>query len=90
MFVPNAFSPDNDGLNDVFRMYSKTDMQRDISFAIYNRWGEKVFAASDQSSGWDGTYHNRPADVGTYFYSLHYTCSDGTKRTLKGALMLIR
>jgi gliding motility-associated-like protein len=90
VFLPNAFSPDNDGLNDVFKMYSKSSMQQAISFTIYNRWGQKIFFTSDLSDGWNGIYNGNPADAGVYFYYLHYTCSDGTEKTLNGEVTLIR
>lgn len=65
--VPNAFSPNGDGMNDQFRILWKGIFRLD-KFAVYDRWGKEVFATSDVSKGWDGKINGEPADVGTYAY----------------------
>jgi gliding motility-associated-like protein len=89
VMIPSAFSPNGDGLNDVFKINSNT-IQELKQFSVYNRWGERVFSTINQSSGWDGSYKNKPADPGVYFYYLDYNCSNGMKFIKKGDVTLIR
>ncbi len=88
IFVPNAFTPDGDGLND--RVFVRGSEITDIEFAIYDRWGELVFQTSSQNTGWDGTFKgkNLPPDV--YGYYLRCRCDDGTPYFKKGNVTLIR
>ncbi len=87
--IPNAFSPNADGLNDIFRLH--TIAQQSINeFAIYNRFGERVFISYKQEEGWDGMHKGKPADAGVYHYYLKYTCSDGSVYIKKGQVHLIR
>lgn len=72
MFLPNAFSPNGDGLNDVLRPniigYSIIK-----TFEIYNRWGQLVYkSANNNQDGWDGTYEGKDADIGVYYYRVTY------------------
>ena len=88
IFVPNAFTPDGDGLND--RVFVRGSEITDVEFAIYDRWGELVFQTSSQNTGWDGTFKgkNLPPDV--YGYYLRCKCDDGTLFFKKGNITLIR
>ena len=89
LYLPDAFSPNGDGKNDVFRII--TDGYQKLSvFRIVNRWGETVFATADQRRGWDGTYKGKPQDAGTYHYYLKYGCSDGGLYEMKGTVTLLR
>ncbi len=91
VFVPDAFTPNNDGRNDNVKVSYKGDMEL-LEFAIYNRFGEKVFTAINRNSHWDGYHNGVPQEVGTYFYYLQVIC--GNKRTnikeFKGDIILIR
>lgn len=89
LFVPNAFSPNADGLNDELQLLA-SNLQEVRRFAIYNRFGELVFVSASQNDKWDGTYRGKNADMGVYHYLLLYTCSDGTEHTQKGLIHLIR
>ena len=89
VMIPNAFSPNSDGLNDVFSINSNA-IQDIKQFSIYNRFGERIFYTNIQSNGWDGTYRNKPADPGVYFYYLYYTCANGQEIVRKGDINLIR
>ena len=62
----------------------------EIYFAVYNRWGEKVFDTYDKKVGWDGIYKGRPADVGVFGWYLKVKCYDGTETFKKGNVTLIR
>ena len=65
--IPNAFSPNGDGLNDCLKVLGPTKY-KSFYFAIYNRWGQKVFETDDASICWDGTMNGKPVSPGTYFY----------------------
>lgn len=94
VFMPNAFSPNGDGLNDRFmpRFYNQRGYKIAL-FTVHNRWGQEVFNGSgNNAAGWDGTYHNqgKPADSGTYFYYLKVIFLNGKQKILKGDVILIR
>lgn len=89
IFVPNAFSPNGDGLNDVF---APVRYGRILGYRlhIYNRYGELVFETEDMEASWDGRIHNAPADMGVYFYYLKGKCLDESEFIKKGDISLIR
>lgn len=89
MMVPNAFSPNGDGRNDVFRI-ANVGYQGVEEFRIINRWGQVVFDTINGTDGWDGTYKGQPAEVGTYFYSIRLRLMDGNIKVLRGDLVLVR
>jgi gliding motility-associated-like protein len=89
IFIPNAFSPNNDGKNDLFRIVSQPN--QDIhQFRVVNRWGQTVFQTVSMYIGWDGSFNGKAQDPGTYFYYVKYTCSDGTIKEKSGDFMLVR
>jgi gliding motility-associated-like protein len=87
--VPNAFTPNNDGLNDFLyplNAYKATD----LLFRVYNRVGQLVFETRDWTRKWDGRFKGQPADFGTYVWILTYTDSDTGKRIQrKGSTILL-
>jgi gliding motility-associated-like protein len=88
IFVPNAFTPNNDGNNDILYLY--TLYADDIYFAIFNRWGEKVFETKNRTVGWDGTYKGREVDPGVFDYYLEVRCYNQKQFKKKGNITLIR
>jgi gliding motility-associated-like protein len=90
-YVPSAFSPNGDGLNDVFKITSLCHL-RGFHMLIVNRWGEAIFDSYKVEQGWDGTLHGSPAEVGAYFYmiELYQSNPGGEKIFLKGDVTLIR
>ena len=89
--MPNAFSPNNDLLNDEFKWISNGGDISIKSFIIYSRWGDIVFNARNIFDGWDGKIKGSEASIGTYFYFLKYTCAyTGKEVVLKGDVTLIR
>ncbi|OWY21930.1 PKD domain-containing protein [Sphingobacteriales bacterium UPWRP_1] len=87
--IPNAFSPNGDGKNDVFR--AAAIGVENFSMDIYNRLGQLVFTAGSIEQGWNGMYNNKPAEIGVYVYQLNYqTIIDGKTHYLKGNVTLIR
>jgi gliding motility-associated-like protein len=90
IFLPNAFSPNGDGNNDEWRMTTSTGLEIE-QFAIFNRYGQKIWTTIDQRRGWDGTHWGKEAEPGTYFYILRYKClSNGEKYTKKGDFILVK
>lgn len=87
--VPNAFTPNGDGLNDQFEFFTKGIMEI-TSVKIYSRWGQLMFAASDSETGWDGTYGGKECEIETYIYHLTGITYDGYVLEEKGALTLLR
>lgn len=88
-FVPNAFSPDQNGLNDIFIpiVYCDFSLSR---FSVYNRYGQQVYNTAVTGAGWDGNLNGKKADVGTYFWYIEGKDSKGQKVTKKGDVQLIR
>jgi len=90
IFVPNAFSPNGDGVND-FLAPRIVGYSRINYFRIFNRYGQQVYGTvNDNYPAWDGRQNGKVADVGTYFWVLNATAADGTKVTKKGDVTLIR
>ncbi len=92
IYVPNAFSPNGDGTNDVFMPYaSNPSGLRMAEFTIFNRWGEKIFESSQLGAGWDGTYKGVIQNPGVYVWQLTYGYLGDTRAsTRKGSVTLIR
>ena len=88
IFVPNTFSPNGDNINDILYVRGLTLIS--IDFAIYDRWGERVFASKDPQIGWDGTYKGKPCNPDVYVYYLTATCIGGTEYVTKGNITLMR
>ncbi len=92
VFAPNAFSPNGDGRNDLFRMRTKSGCQvNGYSLLVFNRWGQKVYSTANQTEGWDGSFGGMPCDAGSYFYTVEF--NKGTLQLpyqQKGELTLLR
>lgn len=88
IFVPNVFSPNGDGNNDILYVYSNAIAT--LVFRIYNQWGQEVFESRSINSGWDGTMGGQKQPVGVYVYVLQATMQDGTVVDKKGSVTLIR
>jgi gliding motility-associated-like protein len=87
VFIPNSFTPNADGKNDLFRIPPDTDIEL-VVFRVFNRFGEKVWETTDQTRGWDGTIKGLLAPAGTYIYQLRYQQDKVVER--KGTVTLIR
>ncbi len=88
-FIPSAFTPNGDGINDVFRIANFTFQQLE-AFYIFNRWGQEVFSTPDGTQGWDGTMNGVPQESGVYHYLIRLKFPDGGKEIYKGNVTLIR
>lgn len=89
LLVPNAFSPNGDGHNDIFKIANFTS-EKLIDFKIFNRWGTILYRSSDPKEGWDGNYKGQPQGVGVYGYVIRIGYADGNVDTYKGTVTLIR
>ncbi|HRF75196.1 MAG TPA: gliding motility-associated C-terminal domain-containing protein [Chitinophagales bacterium] len=88
LLKPNAFSPNNDGANDVFRLIAACDI--DFTYLhIYNRWGEKVFETTNIETAWNGTFKNENQPMGTYVYVVSYINENGNQ-VEEGNITLLR
>jgi gliding motility-associated-like protein len=87
-FVPNAFSPNGDGLNDMVNVHGFCIGTYNLQ--IFNRWGEKVFETTSMSDSWDGTFRGRNMDTGVFVYKAEGLTIDGKTFSLKGNITLIR
>lgn len=90
LVIPNAFTPNNDGKNDLLKPLTNGCRIESIRFLIYDRWGEMIYETSQQSKGWDGTFKGLPGLPGVYVYVCDYVTSDGISRVQKGTINLIR
>jgi gliding motility-associated-like protein len=88
-YIPNAFSPNGDGLNDEFKVFS-VRYQKLLEFRVFNRWGREVFSTTDINKGWDGNYQGTPQEMGIYNYIIRVARPDGQIKTYKGDLTLLR
>ncbi len=88
VYVPNIFSPNDDGNNDVLLVHGLGI--ESIKLLIYDRWGEKVFESNSIDYDWDGTYNNAPANPDVYIYHLNVTFEDGNQLEQNGNITLIR
>jgi gliding motility-associated-like protein len=93
VYVPNSFTPDDNGLNDIFLpvLTAGYDRTEGWQFKIYNRWGEEIFNSEIIGNGWDGTYKGEPVQIGSYTWSLRFKDSQNNKiHDFTGHVNLIR
>jgi gliding motility-associated-like protein len=88
IYIPNAFSPNGDGLNDILLVYGYTI--KEMRFLIFNQWGEKIFESNNQATGWDGKYKGKSQPSGVYMYVCELILNDGKKEVRKGSINLVR
>ena len=91
-YVPNAFTPDGDDINNVFLPIMSVGVDpQEYQLEIYNRWGEKLFESNDYTIGWDGTYGGKIVKEGMYTWKIKFTeMKTDHKITEKGAVILLR
>ncbi|MCX6243401.1 MAG: gliding motility-associated C-terminal domain-containing protein [Bacteroidetes bacterium] len=94
IYMPTAFTPDGDGLNDIFKPVTTLEGISNYSMLIYDRWGTEVFKSGEISTGWNGTIKGQFAPPGTYVWKITYqTTSQGTTSTdfkMQGTFVLVR
>ena len=100
VYIPTAFSPNGDGINDFFTIYTQHNMVQQVnSFRIFDRWGNMVFGRKDftptayrnvDTQGWDGTFKNEPLKPGVFVYIAEILLADGNLKIMTGDVTLIR
>ena len=103
VILPNSFSPNEDGENDIFRVLTNVDADQnfnngfyeggaivEVDFRIYDRYGQMVYRTTDPHEGWDGIYKGKPVNPATYYYLLEYRLINGVSKLLKGNVTLFR
>ncbi len=88
-YIPNAFSPNGDGQNDIFRAIP-VGISNTTYFRIFNRFGELMFETNQWLKGWDGTYKGKPQPSGSYVWIVKGTSKDNKTVEMKGTVMLVR
>jgi gliding motility-associated-like protein len=92
--LPNAFTPNNDGLNDKFRALGPNNGIRNFNLSVYDRLGTLVFESNNVDKGWDGTYKNQPSPAGVYTWTMTFNVAGSVegvnKVTKRGCVTLLR
>ncbi len=90
--VPNAFTPNGDGINDYFLpIMVNPEASIDFKFAIFNRWGQEVYVSFNAfDKGWDGTFKGQPLDMETFFFTFDVADKWGNKKSFQGDVLLMR
>jgi gliding motility-associated-like protein len=90
IYVPSAFTPNNDGKNDIFRPMISYEYQLQ-EFAIFNRWGEKIFTTSKKETGWDGKVRGVQQDTGVYIWTIYaIDTRTGKRQEMKGTFAIVQ
>jgi gliding motility-associated-like protein len=89
LYVPSAFSPNGDGINEVFKPILLGDIQS-FSFQIFNRWGQLVFKTSQPGAGWDGRVGANKQDNNMFVWSCIYQLYGQPVQKRRGTVMLVR
>ena len=88
VFIPNVFSPNEDGFNDKFDIYSGIGVDAILSFKIFDRWGALIF--DDATQGWDGRFKNQPVQSGIYVWIAEVQFLDGVVEMYQGDVTVLR
>jgi gliding motility-associated-like protein/uncharacterized repeat protein (TIGR01451 family) len=95
VYIPSAFSPNQDGINDVFTIYGGQGIEKVDELLIFDRWGNLLYQAleiqpNDPSRGWDGRYQGKLMNDGVFVYQARITFADGRTEVFKGDLTLVK
>ncbi len=95
IYIPNAFTPNGDGINDVWKIYPGSENVRIQHLSIYNKWGERVcevknIPASSSQAGWDGTFHGQKLNPAVFTYTFVVEFEDGTQVRRSGTVTLLQ
>jgi gliding motility-associated-like protein len=88
VFIPNTFTPNGDGNNDIFYVYGSSVVN--ATMRIYDQWGHVIFISRQMNMGWDGSYRGQPQPNGVYIYIIDVDMRDGTKQMKKGTVTLLK
>ncbi len=87
IYFPTAFTPNSDGLNDIFS--GKSDLINSVTWQVYNRWGELLFYSESLDQGWDGYFGGKLVPEGSYLYKAEFVDHLGANRSQSGSFLLI-
>ncbi|HCC87791.1 MAG TPA: gliding motility protein [Prevotella sp.] len=87
---PNAFSPNGDGINDIYKAKDGYKSITEFHATIYNRWGQRIYSWNDPSAGWDGKYNGKDVSQGVYFLLVKARGADGRRFNIKKDINLLR
>jgi gliding motility-associated-like protein len=91
LFIPTAFSPNADAVNNTFRVKINADCVKEMDLKVYDRWGEVVFETQNPTTAWDGKYKGKDLDSAVFVYVLEITLNTDTEsQKFKGNLSLIK
>lgn len=90
VFIPSAFTPDNDGHNDIFKPINIYSQDEEYSFKIFDRWGKLIYQTNNKTNGWDGMDGTKVSPQGTYVYILQIKSTTGRLIEKKGSFTLLR
>lgn len=88
IYIPNSFSPNGDGTNDVLKVFSYSI--REMKFVVFNQWGEKVYESTNMNMAWDGKFKGKDQPSGVYMYVAKFILLDNTVVERKGSVNLVR
>jgi gliding motility-associated-like protein len=88
--VPNGFTPNGDGINDIFRPLGSSEFVSEFEMTVWNRWGQEVFRSTDPLNGWDGKFKGQDAQSGVYAYIINYKSIYKELKMVKGNVTLTR
>jgi gliding motility-associated-like protein len=90
VFVPNTFTPNGDGQNDILKVFGP-GVESVKQVRIFNRWGQMVFETNDPDGiGWDGTFNGEELNPGVFVYYMDVECINGERTIKKGDITLLR
>jgi gliding motility-associated-like protein len=90
LLIPTAFSPNGDGINDVFKVAKYLNVKKLNYIEVFNRWGEKIFSTNNINQTWDGTINGSPCPTGSYSWHIQLVNYENVKITKSGLIELIR
>ena len=88
--MPNAFTPNGDQHNDVFKPVFRGDIFKEYHLSVYSRWGQRVFDTTTPGDGWDGEINGKPLESDVYLYVFEYQLTTGEKGAVKDQLTMLR
>jgi len=88
IFIPNAFTPNGDGKNDIFKVYG--NYIKAVDMKIFNQWGELIYQTNNVNGGWDGSSKGVQQPIGVYVYLIQTIEQNGTVSTQRGSINLVR
>ena len=88
VFIPNAFTPNGDGNNDVWRV--RSNFIDELSLVVYDRWGEEIFTTTDPTQGWDGTFEGDLMSPDVYGYTMTVRCINNETFSKQGNVSLLK